>query len=56
MESKIDTHKLPIKISLQKSRNYNWEIGVNGSSVDEILSIIRDADAKLKIEYGSREA
>lgn len=51
-----DTRKLPIKIILQKSRCYNWEIGVNGSSVDEILATIRDADAKLKSEYGNKEA
>lgn len=51
-----DTHKLPIRIVLQKSRCYNWEIAVNGASVDEILAMIRDADAKLKSEYGSKEA
>lgn len=51
-----NTNRLPIKIILQKNRCYNWEIGVNGSTVDEILAIIEDADTKLKSEYGNKEA
>ncbi len=55
MESKIDTHKLPIKIALQKSRNYNWEINVAGTNVDEILSVLEDADTKLRAKYLKEE-
>jgi len=51
MESKIDIHKLPIKISLQKSRNYNWEINVAGTNVDDILAVLEDADTKLRSKY-----
>jgi len=53
MEANLDTHKLPIKISLQKARNYNWEVIVSGSNVDEILSVIWEADTKLRKEYGN---
>jgi len=52
MEAIVDSHKQPIKISLQKSRNYNWEIRASGSNVDEILAVLRDADTKLRNEYG----
>jgi hypothetical protein len=55
MEDKIDTHKQPIKISLQKSRNYNWEINVAGTDVDEILAVLEDADAKLRAKYLKEE-
>ncbi len=53
METKIDPHKPSIKISLQKSRNYNWEVIASGSNVDEILAVLRDADTKLRNEYGN---
>ena len=53
MEANLDTHKLPIKISLQKARNYNWEINASGSNVDEILEVIWEADTKLRNEYGN---
>ena len=53
MEANLDTHKPSIKISLQKARNYNWEIIVSGSNVDEILSVIWEADTKLRNEYGN---
>ncbi len=55
MEDKIDTRKLPIKISLQRSRNYNWEINVAGANVDEILSTLEDADTKLRAKYLKEE-
>lgn len=48
-----DSKKFPIRIALQKGRCYNWEIAVNGPSVDEILAVIRDADTKLRNEYGN---
>ena len=51
-----DSKRFPIRIVLQKSRCYNWEIAVSGPSVDEILAVVRDADTKLKSEYGSKEA
>lgn len=53
MDANLDTHKLPIKISLQKARNYNWEVNVSGSNVDEILAVLKDADTKLRNEYGN---
>lgn len=54
MEAKIDTYRPPVKISLQKSRNsYDWQIHVSGSTVDEVLPILRDADTKLRNEYGT---
>jgi len=52
----MDTSKMPIKISLQKSRNYNWEINVAGTNVDDILATIKDADSKLRSEYHKEEA
>ena len=55
MEDKIDTRKFPIKIALQKSRNYNWEINVAGTNVDEILSVLEDADTKLRAKYIKEE-
>ncbi len=51
MEDRIDTHKQPIKVSLQKSRYYNWEINVAGTDVDEILTVLEDADTKLRAKY-----
>jgi hypothetical protein len=47
--------KPAIKISLQKSRCYNWEIVAGGSTVDEILEVLRDADTKLQREYGRHD-
>ena len=55
MEDRIDTHKQPIKICLQKSRNYNWEINVAGTDVDEILAVLEDADTKLRAKYLKEE-
>ena len=52
----MDTTKMPIKISLQKSRNYNWEINAAGTNVDEILATIKDADTKLRCEYLTENA
>ncbi|NPV62798.1 MAG: hypothetical protein HPY61_09255 [Methanotrichaceae archaeon] len=43
----------PLKILLQKtSVGYNWEIHYNGTSLEEILPVIREADQKMKREYG----
>lgn len=54
MDAHFDSRGCPIKVSLQKARNYSWDIWAAGSSVDEILAIIKDADAKLQAEYGER--
>jgi hypothetical protein len=49
----IHEHGKPIKILLQKtSSGYNWEIHVSGASVAEIMPVIREANRKLKGEYG----
>ena len=54
MEGNIDTRRLPIKISLQKSRNYNWEINVAGTDVDEILAVL-DTRADLLYDLDREE-
>lgn len=43
----------PIKIHLYRSEKkaYSWEIHVSGDSINEILSVIREANHKLKSEY-----
>lgn len=56
MEAKTDTAKTPIKICLNKARNYNWEISIAGTNVDGILATIKDADTKLRSEYGNANA
>lgn len=56
MDARSDSPKHPIRVHLQKSRFYNWEIAVGGASVDEILSTLREIDTKLRREYGSKEA
>lgn len=49
----IHEHGKPIKILLQKtSSGYNWEVHVSGASVAEIMPVIREANRKLKGEYG----
>lgn len=55
VETKQVIHKndQPIKIHLQKnSAGYTWVIDVSGASVTEILPILREANKKLKSEYG----
>ena len=43
----------PVKIHLMKtSSGYNWEVHVSGASVAEIMPVIREANRKLKGEYG----
>lgn len=43
----------PVKIHLQKTAaGYNWEVHVSGASVAEIMSVIREANRKLKGEFG----
>lgn len=47
----------PLKILLQKtSSGYNWEIHCSGGNLAEILPIIREADKKIKNEYGRGKA
>ena len=49
----IHENAQPIKILLQKnSSGYNWEIHVCGISVAGIMPVIREANRKLKGEYG----
>jgi biotin operon repressor len=44
----------PVKIILQRIQHekYYWEVHVAGANVSEILPIIREANKKLKSEYG----
>ena len=44
----------PLKIKLAKGQkdSYGWEISVSGNNFSDMLSQIRDADQKLKAEYG----
>ena len=54
MDSKvIHEYGDPVKIHLQKTAaGYNWEIHVSGVSVAEIMPVLREANRKLKGEYG----
>ena len=55
VESKQVIHEngQPVKIHLQKNaKGYTWVIDVSGSAVAEILPILREANRKLKGEYG----
>lgn len=51
----LHTNEHPVKVILQKAKGgYSWEIHVSGSSTDQILAVLREANKKLKSEY--REA
>jgi hypothetical protein len=53
-ETVIHKSSQPLKILLQKTNSgYNWEIHCSGDGLAEILPIIREADKKLKNEYGA---
>jgi hypothetical protein len=52
-ETVVHKSGLPLKVLLQKtSGGYNWEIHCSGGSMSDILPIIREADKKIKNEYG----
>ncbi|VVB64564.1 Uncharacterised protein [uncultured archaeon] len=59
MEIKEVIHKNldPLKIILQKSHasGFNWEIHIQGRDLAEILPKLREANSKLKGEYGGQE-
>ncbi len=55
MDSKaIHEHASPVKIHLYKTAKdgFAWEVHVYGGSVAEIMPVIREANHKLKSEYG----
>lgn len=45
-----------IKIKLMKmSKGYQWELTYEGENLDEVISKLKEADNKLKVEYGLKE-
>jgi hypothetical protein len=45
----------PLKIKIERNtKGYNWEVSASGSSIEEILTRIREANLALEAEYGSR--
>jgi len=55
MEVKEVIHKTgePLKIILQTTgTGYHWEIHVQGRTLAEIMPLLREANNKLKGEYG----
>ena len=42
-----------MKIKLEKNtKGYNYEISIAWADIDEILARVKEADAKIKLEYG----
>ncbi len=42
-----------VRLRLERnSRGYTWEVSAEGETVDEALALVRDADARLRREYG----
>jgi hypothetical protein len=55
-ETVVHKSGLPLKVLLQKtSSGYNWEIHCSGDSLSEILPIIREANTKIRNEYGGKK-
>jgi hypothetical protein len=50
------THDQPLKIKLESTTTgYRWEIHIAGKDLAEVLPKIREANNKLKGEYGGRK-
>ena len=42
-----------VRVKLERNtKGYNYEISTSGETVDEALGLIREAEGKLKAEYG----
>ena len=52
-----EPREVGVSIKLAKNtKGYNWEVSVTGAgSVDEAMALAREADARLKAEYGADE-
>jgi hypothetical protein len=56
METNPESQRSPVRIRLQRGRCYNWEIQIHGQNVDEVLTLLKDADEKLRSQYGKFNA
>ena len=52
----IHRNATPLKVVLtQHNQGYYWEIHVSGSTLAEIMPLLREANNKLKGEYGGKK-
>ncbi len=54
-ETIIHKSAQPLKIILTQSKgNHFWEISAAGESLAEIMPVLKEADSRLKKEYGPK--
>jgi len=50
--------EVPVKVNVKiekNSKGYNWEATVVGAlSVDEAMALLKEADSRLRVEYGTQ--
>lgn len=50
----LNADKVRVKVE-KNSRGLNYEVSVSGATVDEALELLRDAESKLRAEYGQTQ-
>lgn len=42
-----------VKVKVERnSKGYNWEVSAEGETIDAVLALVRETDARLRAEYG----